>query len=150
MMDFEALLRAIEQDDFEAASTLLERNGDLIRQKDAAGATGLHYAALNGRRRIAQLLMERGADVNCRDDQFGATPAGWAIEYLRELDGFLAIELDDLAYAIETHDVKWVRRFLGRFPAMRRAVWRDSMTFRDLAAASGDAQITALFAESAE
>ena len=48
-----------------------------------------------------RLLVDRGADINRVDLQFGATPAGWVIEYLREMGAFLAIELDDLAYAIE-------------------------------------------------
>jgi hypothetical protein len=36
-------------------------------------------------------LHESAADINARDDRFDATPAGWAIEYLRGLGGLLAI-----------------------------------------------------------
>ncbi len=114
-----------------------------------AGATALHYAALNGHRRIAKLLVERGADINNRDSEFGATPTGWAIEYLRELGGHLAIELDDLAYAIQTHDSKWVRRFLARFPRMREGIYKNRTTFRQLVIESADPKIAELFGDGA-
>lgn len=42
---------------------------------------------LSGHRQIVKLLLERAADINSTDTQFGATPAGWAIEYLRVMDG---------------------------------------------------------------
>ena len=147
MTDLDAILHAIEQDDLTAAMAILERNRHLVRQTDSAGATALHYAALNGRRRIAQLLIEQGADVNHRDGEFGATPAGWAIEYLRELGGHLAIELEDLAYAIQTQDTKWVRRFLARFPGLRTAVYKNQITFQQLAVDCADPEIAQLFAD---
>lgn len=43
-----------------------------------------------------QELVRQGAEINATDVEFGATPTGWAIEYLRELGGVLAIELNDL------------------------------------------------------
>lgn len=149
MTEFEAFLKAVEHDDLETVRASLDQNRELAKQRDASGATALHFAALYGRRRIARLLVERGADVNARDGEFGATPAGWAIEYLRELGGFLGIELTDLAYAIETRDAKWVKRFLGRFPAMRDGLGRDGVTFRELALSLGDPEIVALFGDEA-
>ena len=149
MTEFETFLKAVEHDDLEAVRTSLDQNQDLVKQRDASGATALHFAALYGRRRIARLLVERGADVNARGGEFHATPAGWAIEYLRELGGFLGIELADLTYAIETRDVKWAKRFLARFPAMRDGVGRDGVTFRELAASLGDPEIVALFGDEA-
>jgi hypothetical protein len=145
MIDLDALKRAIEQDDFNAAVSVLDQNKQLVTQVDTTGATALHHAAFYGRRRIAKLLVERGADVNQRDAKFNATPAGWAIEHLRELGGHLSIELDDLAFAIETGDSKWVRRLLTRFPRMRTAVYRDRITFREIAAGFPDPQIAELF-----
>jgi ankyrin repeat protein len=53
-----------------------------INERDEAGATVLHYATLDGLREIVQLLLDRGAEINSLDGQFGATPTGWAIEYL--------------------------------------------------------------------
>ena len=92
---------------------------------------------------------ERGADINAADGQFGATPAGWAIEYLRGMGGFLGIELSDFAYAIETGDVAWVARFLKRFPALQRARDTQGRAFKALAEHSGNAQILRLFEEPA-
>jgi hypothetical protein len=42
------------------------------------GATPLHWAAWENRRRHVDLLLERGADRTIRDRQFGGTPQGWA------------------------------------------------------------------------
>lgn len=40
--------------------------------------SGLHYAALNGHRKLAEFLIERGASVNLKDTKVGSTPASWA------------------------------------------------------------------------
>ena len=146
MTDLQAIIEAIEHDDFAAAAAIVERNKQVVSETDETGATALHYAAFHGRGRIVRLLIERGADINSRDSECGATPAGWAIEYLREAGGHLAIELDDLAYAIETRDAKWVRRFLTRFPHLRTATYRNQITFRQLAAESSDPEIVRMVA----
>jgi hypothetical protein len=116
-----------------------------LAQRDETGATALHYATLGGHREIVQLLLDNGAEINKADGQFGATPTGWAIEYLRERGGFLAIELDDLAYAIEHGDAKWVARFLKRFPTLRQCIDTKGKPFRQLAQESGNLEIMALF-----
>jgi len=46
---------------------------------------------------VVEFLVQYGAEINAIDAEFGATPTGWAIEYLREMGGFLGIELADLA-----------------------------------------------------
>jgi hypothetical protein len=97
-----------------------------------------------GNRQPVQLLVERGANVNAADDRFGATPVGWAIEYLRELGGYLAIELDD-AYAIQVGDTCWVARFLTRLPDLREASAMSGAPFRELARQSGNQEVAALF-----
>lgn len=145
--DLDLLIEAAQRDDLQIVQSILDRNQEVVNERDASGATALHYAAFNGHRRIAKLLVERGADIDNRDSEFGATPAGWAIEYLRELGGHPAIELEDLAYAIQTHDSKWVRRFLTRFPAMRDGIYRDRTTFRQLAIESGDPKVAELFGD---
>jgi ankyrin repeat protein len=147
MTEIDEMISAIERDNLEVVRALLERNRGLVRQQDPTGATALHHAAFHGRRNIALFLVERGADINARDREYGATPAGWAIEYLREMGGHLAIELEDLAYAIQTRDAEWVTRFLTRFPALRTGKYRDGTTFRQLAMDSGDPRISDLFAD---
>jgi ankyrin repeat protein len=61
---------------------------DLLLQKGARinaipggfdySGTGLHYAALNGRRAMIEFLIQHGADINVKDEKAGSTPAGWA------------------------------------------------------------------------
>jgi len=145
MSDLENMIEAVKQGDRESVRVILESDGRLANQRDESGATPLHYATLNGHRQIVQLLLERGADINSTDSQFGATPAGRAIEYLREMGGYLAIELDDLAYAIQVGDTRWVARFLKRFPSLRQASDTKGTPFQRLARESGNCEIAGLF-----
>jgi PhnB protein len=145
MGDLENLIDAVNRGDLERVRAILDANGELVNQRDESGATPLHYATLNGHRHIARLLIGRGAEINSADGQFGATPAGWAIEYLREMGGYLGIELRDLAYAIQLGDVRWVTRFLERFPALRQASDTKGRPFRQLAQESGNREIARLF-----
>ena len=145
MSDLTALINAVQHGDIKEARTILDDNAGLVHQRDESGATALHYATFSGNREIVQLLLDKGAEINKTDNQFGATPTGWAIEYLRERGGYLAIELNDLAYAIECGDVLWVTRFLKRFPALRQGVDIKGKPFRQLAEESGNPEITALF-----
>jgi len=80
MDDLENLVEAVKLGDPERVRSILDLNGQLVHRKDSTGATALHYAALYGHRQVAELLIQRGADINSMDDQFGATPAGWAVE----------------------------------------------------------------------
>jgi hypothetical protein len=145
MSDLDNLIAAARQGNLERVNAILEADDSLVNQKDESGAAPIHYAALNGHSRIVRLLVHRGAHVNSTDSQFGATPAGWAIEYLRELGGHLAIELDDLAHAIQLRDTRWVARFLKRLPSLRQATDNKGTPFRVLARESGDPEILRLF-----
>ena len=146
MTDLEKLIEAAERGDVAEVKAILDGHDDLINQRDQSGATALHYAAFNGHRAVVQELVGRGADINAKDTRFGATPAGWAIEYLREMSGFLGIELDDFAHAIQQGDAEWVARFLRRFPTLRHASDSQGVTFKRLAEQTGNPQITRLFA----
>ena len=102
---------------------------------------------MNGSSGSASAIGDAGTQVaiNSRDSQFGATPTGWAIEYLRERGGYLAIELQDLAYAIESGDARCVARFLERFPTLRQCRDINGKPFRQLAEESGNRKVMALF-----
>ena len=145
MSDLDELMEEVQRGDIKRVRAILQTNHSLAHQTDDAGATALHYAAFHGHCEIVTLLLEAGADINSRDRQFDATPAGWAIEYLREKGGYLAVELNDLAYAIKRGDVHWVARFLERFPELRQARDTNGALFKDLAAASGNPNILELF-----
>ncbi|MEM0927635.1 MAG: ankyrin repeat domain-containing protein [Planctomycetota bacterium] len=131
--------------DIAAAQSLLSADPNSANDRDQRGATPLHYAAIHGNREIASLLIRHGADVNSRDAEFGATPTGWAIEHFREMGGLLGIEIDDMAYAIECDDAKWVKRMIDRFPALRDAVTSEGVTLRELAVKCSSGEIRAIF-----
>jgi ankyrin repeat protein len=150
MSDLEKLTNAIKLRDVNQVREILDEHGELVHARDETGATALHYAAFDGLRDIVQLLLDRGANINSRDSQFGATPAGWAIEYLRERGGYLAIELGDFAYAIALGDARWVARFLERFPALRQGKDVHGKPFQQLAEESGQREVMALFRLPAE
>ncbi|HEY2471778.1 MAG TPA: ankyrin repeat domain-containing protein [Terracidiphilus sp.] len=145
MTDFENLITAAREGSVEDARTVLQHRPELINNLDAAGATALHYAAFGGHCELVRLLIENGAYINARDAKFGATPAGWAIEYLREMGGLLGIEISDLAHAIQQGDVAWTARFLKRFPKLGEALDTGGTPLRVLAEQSGNPEIIRLF-----
>jgi ankyrin repeat protein len=145
MSDFERLIEAAKSGNVTDVRAIAEQHAQLIKQRDKLGATALHHAAFGGHRDVVRVLVERGAEINAADSEFGATPAGWAIEYLREMGGFLAIELDDFGFAIQRGDIEWVARWLKRFPALQRASDTRGRLFRVLAMQCGNPKIAKLF-----
>jgi ankyrin repeat protein len=140
---------AAEAGDLSRIRELVADTPSLVTARDGEGATALHHAALGGSREVAGFLVEHGADVNARDDRFGATPTGWAIEPLRALGGLLAIEIDDLALAIRQREAGWVQRFLRRLPALADAKDGSGTPLRHIADESGSPEIARLFREGA-
>ncbi|HEV2826588.1 MAG TPA: ankyrin repeat domain-containing protein [Pyrinomonadaceae bacterium] len=75
-----AFVYACMHNQVEAAKLLLQKGAQINVVPagfDYAG-TGLHYAALNGHRRMVEFLIEQGADVNVKDTKVHSTAAGWA------------------------------------------------------------------------
>jgi Ankyrin repeats (3 copies) len=126
------LFAAVKSGSAERVRELLALDPAGVHVKDSEGRTALHYATLNGHREIVGLLLAGGADINGRDDRFHATPTGWAIEYLRENGGLLAIEIEDVLYAIPENDLRWVRRFLTRLPTLARAKSGNMLPSREM------------------
>jgi ankyrin repeat protein len=145
MSELEKLIEAAKRGDLADIKSVLEAHPKLLHERDQSGATALHYATFGGHRSVVAELVKQGANINAPDSQFGATPTGWAIEYLREMGGFLGIELNDLAHAIRRNDVEWVTRFLHRFPALREASDTHGTSFKLLAEQSGNQEIAKLF-----
>lgn len=145
MDEFQRLIVAAKSGNLADVRAILQNHPEVINQRDEVGATALHHAAFGGYREVVRALVEHGAEVNAPDSEFGATPTGWAIEYLRELGGFLGIELTDLGYAIQKGDVDWVARFLKRFPSLREASDSQGRPFKILAQQSGSPEIANLF-----
>lgn len=69
------LVRAAEQDSYEAVELLIELGFDVNARSRTAS---LHEAAMRGNLAVIRLLLEHGADPNLRDTGYDATPAGWA------------------------------------------------------------------------
>lgn len=136
---------AVASNDIAQVRQFLSSDPTLIRAKDPDGATALHVAAEQGHRDIVRLLLDAGAEINARDDRFGATPTGWAIEYLREQGGLLAVEVEDTLFAIRERDARWVRRLLARWPALVKATDAQGKALSQHATESGDEEIARLF-----
>jgi ankyrin repeat protein/ketosteroid isomerase-like protein len=69
------LVRAAEQDSYDAVALLIELGFDV---KARSRTAPLHEAAMRGNLPVIRLLLEHGADPNLRDTGYNATPAGWA------------------------------------------------------------------------
>ncbi|HVF38476.1 MAG TPA: ankyrin repeat domain-containing protein [Gemmatimonadaceae bacterium] len=125
MKELKQFCQAIQNGDRDAVEKMLMSDPKLAAAFDDDGATPLHHAAFHGHREIAELLLTAGAELNARDRMHGATPAGWAIHYLRERGGLLAIEIEDVLFAIERGDIAWLDRLMTRHPALAHAVDRN-------------------------
>lgn len=75
-----AFVYACMHNHIDAASLLLKKGAQInaIPPGFDYSGTGLHYAALNGHRRMVEFLIQQGANVNVRDSKVNSTPAGWA------------------------------------------------------------------------
>ena len=71
----EQLVRAAEQDSYEAVALLIELGFDVNARSRTAP---LHEAAMRGNLPVIRLLLDHGADPNLHDTGYDATPAGWA------------------------------------------------------------------------
>src|SRR5262245_29157591 len=74
-----ALVDAVARGDIESASAILDTDPSLARQEQG-GATPMHYAAVHGQQSAVDLLIDRGADLEALDHEYGAAPIGWANE----------------------------------------------------------------------
>jgi len=146
MTTIDDLFDAARSGNAEQVREILERSPESAVARDSDGATPLHYAAEIGHGTIAALLLDAGADINARDARFHATPAGWAIEYLRQRGAVLGIEIEDAAYAVARGDVDLVKRYLSRFPRLIDAVDSQGTPLKKRAQDSGNQEIASLFA----
>jgi len=74
----EAMTRAAENENIAALGLMLDL-GFSVESRGEDGGTPLHAAAFAGSGATVQVLLDRGADLEARDDSWDDTPLGWAI-----------------------------------------------------------------------
>ena len=74
------ILAAAYNGNIEAVKQHLSNGVDVNVKGGFADGTPLHYAAANGHKEIAELLIEKGADLNAKDED-GGTPLDVAISF---------------------------------------------------------------------
>ena len=72
-----AFFNAVSVQDLAALDKMLTEHRELVLVKDQFGRTGLHWAAQVGKKKSADMLLNRGADVNAVDFR-GHTPLFYA------------------------------------------------------------------------
>jgi hypothetical protein len=73
------MMGAVDSGHHALVEWLLARGANVNARSDAESRhTALHSAAWNGDLRMVQRLVEAGADPSARDEQYNATPLGWA------------------------------------------------------------------------
>ena len=77
LADAEMLFEAAEQNRADVVAALLDR-GVPVNLAKPRGARPLHAAAYSGSAAVVQLLIDRGADIDPRDEDHDATPIYWA------------------------------------------------------------------------
>jgi ankyrin repeat protein len=121
-----AMYKAADVDRADVVELLLE----LGVSPDVAhgGWTGLHGAAHNGSVRVAQLLLERGATVDIRDQKYHSTPLGHAVwaHQAAMVDLLSAVSRDVIAL-VRVGKLERLRAVLGAEPQLVGAT-RDGRT----------------------
>lgn len=145
MTQLPSFIDAVTRGDVASVTEMLAADPELARRTDEQGATALHHAAFAHQEAIVELLLAAGADLNARDATYGATPGGWALHRLRERGALLAIEIDDVVFALERGDDAWVHRLVARHPALRTARDRDGRPLADHPRVRSTPALAALF-----
>lgn len=115
------IFEAVKLGDVEAVRRLLEESPTLVNRGDTGfGATPLHWAALRGHEDVARLLLDKGADVNVRNND-GETPLQVAerakrsgvVQVLRSRGGEASAGIVE---AVRAGDLARVQRLLASNP----------------------------------
>ena len=136
MSDLANLIEAVQQERPDRVRAILDADSELVNQRDeSAPRPFITRRSMDSAKGFDCCCSERGANINSTDDKFGATRLVTGNHYLREMGGFLGIELADLAYAIQTGDTRWLRGFSNGSP--RSATQRHKRNPCQLALRSG-------------
>jgi ankyrin repeat protein len=145
-----ALHWAVSREQLDGVAFLLDRGADINRRGafgGARGVTALHVAAAwEGKPASARMLMERGAEVMILDDQFKATPIGWATHFGKAAIRDEIIELGsqrDIFVAVLSGRLDRVARLIDERPALLTARDPKGLTPIELARGEANEEIVA-------
>jgi hypothetical protein len=126
------LFTAAEYDDVDTVRQLLDSG----LSPDAANrnrARPLHVAAYAGSVRVARLLIERGAEIDPRDDQHGTSPIYWALYGQRWLTVDLVAPYSrDVWALVPAGKAERLEAVLAEQPRLARASWEGGTPLFDL------------------
>ena len=113
------ILAAAYNGNIEAVKQHLAAGTDVNVKGGFADGTPLHYAAANGHKEIAELLIEKGADMNAKDED-GGTPLDVAIQF-KELEiadlirviGGISGAADSIHVAAAAENIEAVKQHLA-------------------------------------
>jgi ankyrin repeat protein len=109
----------------EALDSMLAETPALVHARGGDGQTPLHFASTV---EIAELLLERGAEVDARDIDHESSPAQWMVRDRQEVARFLVARgcRTDILMAAALGDLALVRRHLDADPASIRTRVSDA------------------------
>ncbi len=76
---FTALIAAADQDMEGLVDALIKAGADIASQYCKSGGTALHMAAWHGNSNVVRVLLDHGAPIEIRCEEFNGTPLGWAV-----------------------------------------------------------------------
>ena len=143
------ILAAAYNGNIEAVKQHLAAGTDVNVKGGFADGTPLHYAAANGHKEIAELLIEKGADMNAKDED-GGTPLDVAIQF-KELEiadlirviGGISGAADSIHVAAAAENIEAVKQHLATGSDVN-AKNRDGVTPLHQAAWNGRKEIAEL------
>lgn len=120
----EALLRAVDRNDLEAAKAVLTMDPALVNEPAGeAGETALHHARSI---EMAKLLLDHKADPNARDKHFNARPVRWQIRNWQPDVAKLLEEAagpdEDIAYYVSAGKIEPLTKLLSADPSQAKMV----------------------------
>ena len=99
----------------EVLHALIDENPDRVNERGPDGMTALHYAATP---KIAELLLERGADIEVQDIDHHGTAAQWTVRNRPDVSRYLVEQgaKADIILCCAVGDVDQTRRLLRASP----------------------------------
>lgn len=151
MHGIDQLCRAIETNDLGLASELLATQRDLADSIEGTPPP-IHWAIFHDKRRMVELLLEYGADIERRDQDRNATPLEYAIVYARttiipilvsrgaDVEGMVGLAIKVLRenstslanYRLEMCSYEWLNNFAISEPTLSRGSDRPERPLAEL------------------